>query len=92
MLKKLGNIVEYEAMRYLEASGYKVYRVPMSLLPFDILAINPKTNEVLFVEVKRSNGRLSKRQEKFRELINSNHNWKVSSKVMYKRGDQWVIE
>ena len=58
-------------------SGYIVYRVPMSNMPFDILAVNPSTKEVLFIEVKSRKSRLSERQLRFKKIIESINDWKV---------------
>ena len=80
--KHKGIVKEYKALAYLVKLGYRVYRVPMSLLPFDILAINPDKNEILFVEVKSEKSRLSKRQEEFKKMIDAMPNWYVRYRVL----------
>jgi len=68
---------EYLVLRKYESMGYRVYRVPMSNLPFDILAVNENTKEILFIEVKSRSSRLTPRQRDFRKVIDSYPEWTV---------------
>jgi len=61
--------------------GYEVYRSPMSLLPFDVLAIHPEKGEILFIEVKSGKAELSRRQREFKALIDRRLIWKVKYHV-----------
>jgi len=68
---------EVEVMKKYFMQGYEVYRSPMSLFPFDILAVNPRTGEILFIEVKHGDAKLSRRQKEFEEMINKSRYWRV---------------
>lgn len=76
-MKRIGFLKEYLVLKKYESKGYIVYRVPMSNMPFDILAINKNTGEILFIEVKSKGSRLSMRQEMFREMIEMRSDWIV---------------
>ena len=69
LIKSKGVRAEQIVVEYLADQGYKVWRVPMSLLPFDILAVDVKNKEIRFVEVKTLRSKLSPRQLWFAELI-----------------------
>jgi len=68
---------EVEVMKKYFMQGYEVYRSPMSLFPFDILAANPRIGEILFIEVKHRDAKLSKRQKEFEEIISKSRYWRV---------------
>jgi len=69
LIKSKGVRAEQIVLEYLANQGYKVWRVPMSLLPFDILAVDVKNKEIRFIEVKTLKSKLSPRQKMFAELI-----------------------
>lgn len=80
--KKSGIEKEREAVEILSKKYELVYRVPMSLLPFDILCISKSKGEIVFVEVKSKNSTLSDRQNNFMNIINSRSNWNVRYEVL----------
>lgn len=50
---QLGTINEYKAAVYLASIGYYIFKsITSSTSPIDIVAINPKNNECLYVDVK----------------------------------------
>jgi len=67
--KMKGINAERKVVEFLSNLGYKVWRVPMSLLPFDILAVDVEDKEIRFVEVKTLKSKLSPRQLWFAKLI-----------------------
>ena len=72
---------EYLVLRKYESEGYLVYRVPMSNMPFDIVAVNPAKKEILFIEVKSRKSTLSERQRRFKAVIEMHEEWEVKYKV-----------
>lgn len=68
---------EYLVLRKYESEGYLVYRVPMSNMPFDIVAVNPARKEILFIEVKSRKSSLSERQRRFKAVIEMHEEWEV---------------
>ena len=81
-IKHIGYQREVEAMKMLEKDYDYVFRVPMSLLPFDILCISLKRGEIVFIEVKSGNSQLSYRQALFKGIISSRNEWKVKCEVL----------
>ena len=82
-LKHIGNEKEVKALKILQGEYEYVVRVPMSLLPFDIIALDTSKGEIVFVEVKSPHSELSPRQEYFKNMIESRNEWKVKYMVMY---------
>jgi len=81
-IKHEGYEREVRALKYLEGFYDYVVRVPMSLLPFDILCISLQRGEIVFVEVKSRRSDLSPRQEHFKRMIESRNDWKVRYEVL----------
>jgi len=48
-----GRYYEYKVKKQLEQQGYYVVRSAGSHTLFDLIAINPKTSEVLLIQVKK---------------------------------------
>jgi hypothetical protein len=97
--------VQAKKIKELEAQGYYVIKLTMTNkngIP-DLLAI-PRDSDVIFIEVKATNGKLSKLQEYrlkelqnhgvkvevFREEIKSNE--KEKRKVVQRKGGNAVIQ
>lgn len=80
--KKSGIEKEREAIKILSEKYDIVYRVPMSLLPFDVLCISKNRGEIVFVEVKSKHSILSDRQNNFMNIINSRSSWNVRYEVL----------
>lgn len=77
--------IQSQIIKQLEAEGYyviKLIRTNKNGIP-DLIAI-PKDSDVLFVEVKRPDGRLSKLQEYRQNEIKS---YGIKCKTMYGSGD-----
>jgi len=68
---------EYLVLKKYESEGYLVYRVPMSNMPFDILAVHPNLGKILFIEVKSKGGSLTPRQKHFKDTIERRYEWEV---------------
>lgn len=81
-IKRKGYQGEVRALKILEGFYDYVVRVPMSLLPFDILCISLQRGEIVFVEVKSGRSDLSPRQEHFKNIIESRNDWKVKYEVL----------
>lgn len=77
--------IQSQIIKQLEAEGYyviKLIRTNKNGIP-DLIAI-PKDSDVLFVEVKRPDGRLSKLQEYRQTEIKS---YGIKCKTMYGSGE-----
>ena len=70
VLKKLSNQYEY------------CIRVPMSLMPFDILCIDRYKGIIAFIEVKYGKSELTENQRMFKEIIDSVDDWRAIYEVV----------
>jgi len=77
-IKEKGNKAEFIALDELKKKYEYCIRVPMSLMPFDILCVDTNKNEIIFVEIKGRKSSLSRYQLQFKALIEKLNNPKVS--------------
>jgi len=91
VMKMKGINAERKVVEYLANQGYKVWRVPMSLLPFDILAVDVENKEIRFIEVKTLKSKLSPRQLWFAKLIEGLNNPSINFDVAVVTDDGKVL-
>lgn len=68
---------ESEVLNKLSKDYEYCIRVPMSLMPFDILCVDSEKQIIVFIEVKYGKSQLTENQRKFKEIIDSMNNCKV---------------
>ncbi len=83
-LKRYTTELERRIMKVFRELGYIVFRSPLSMLPFDLLVVDPKNFVIKFVEIKKSEkSKLTERQQKFKQLFEEEKLWRVKYEVIY---------